>query len=137
MNNNAQALEQLRAELRNRHRSIYNDSSKIEIGDFTYGDPIICSWAVDGEENARCIIGKFCSIGGNVQILLGGNHRNDWISTYPFNVLLKEQYGYISGQGCNLNIKLLFSNLTSYPFVFIFSFKSILKLTASFSSSYL
>ena len=97
MNNNAQALEQLQAELRNRHRSIYNDSSKIEIGDFTYGDPIICSWAVDGEENARCIIGKFCSIGGNVQILLGGNHRNDWISTYPFNVLLKEQYGYISG----------------------------------------
>ena len=81
MNSNVQALEMLRSELRKRHRSIYHGSGKIEIGDFTYGDPIICSWAVDGEENARCGIGKFCSIGGNVQILLGGNHRNDWIST--------------------------------------------------------
>ena len=29
-------------------------------------------------------IGKFCSIGENLLIYLGGNHRVDWISTYPF-----------------------------------------------------
>ena len=97
MNNNVQALERLRTELRIRHRNHYNGSTKIQIGDFSYGEPIVRSWASDGEENARCIIGKFCSIGGNVQIILGGNHRNDWISTYPFNQLLKPQYGYITG----------------------------------------
>ena len=97
MNNNVQALERLRTELRIRHRNHYNGSTKIQIGDFTYGEPVIRSWAADGEENARCIIGKFCSIGGNVQIVLGGNHRNDWITTYPFNQLLKPQYGYITG----------------------------------------
>ena len=88
-------LENLRARLREKYR--YLDKSKIEIGDFTYGEPIIRSWARDGEENARCIIGKFCSIGGNVQIILGGNHRNDWVTTYPFNQLLPENYGYIKG----------------------------------------
>ena len=29
-------------------------------------------------------IGKFCSIADNLTIFLGGNHRVDWISTYPF-----------------------------------------------------
>lgn len=29
-------------------------------------------------------IGKFCSIGQNVTVMMGGNHRTDWITTYPF-----------------------------------------------------
>jgi acetyltransferase-like isoleucine patch superfamily enzyme len=51
-----------------------------EIGDYTYGTPIILWWG----ENARLIIGKFCSIAGGVSIYLGGNHRTDWVTTYPF-----------------------------------------------------
>ena len=31
-------------------------------------------------------IGSFCSIAGGVQIFLGGNHRTDWVTTYPFYV---------------------------------------------------
>lgn len=31
-------------------------------------------------------IGKFCSIGVGCVVYLGGNHRADWISTYPFHV---------------------------------------------------
>jgi acetyltransferase-like isoleucine patch superfamily enzyme len=31
-------------------------------------------------------VGSFCSIGGDVTIFLGGNHRVDWITTYPFSV---------------------------------------------------
>lgn len=54
-----------------------------KIGDYTYGKPIVYSW----EEGARLEIGKFCSIANNVRILLGGNHRVDWITTYPFMVL--------------------------------------------------
>lgn len=62
--------------------------------DFTYAwKPRIKSWG----EGTKCYIGKFCSIAGDVQIFLGGNHRNDWISTYPFNQLLPEVYGYIKG----------------------------------------
>lgn len=52
-----------------------------EIGDFTYGQPKVFRW----KDNTNLKIGKFCSIGNNVTILLGGNHRTDWISTYPFN----------------------------------------------------
>lgn len=33
------------------------------------------------------VIGKFCSIADHVTVFLGGNHRVDWISTYPFSVL--------------------------------------------------
>jgi acetyltransferase-like isoleucine patch superfamily enzyme len=29
-------------------------------------------------------IGKFCSIGERLRIYLGGNHRTDWFSTFPF-----------------------------------------------------
>ena len=85
------ALEALRGHLREQYRGI--DSAKVEIGDFTYGFPIVRSWG----EDARLKIGKFCSIGGNVQIYLGGNHHTDWCTTYPFNVLLKDQYPDIDG----------------------------------------
>lgn len=40
-------------------------------------------------EQANLIIGKYCSIAACLTILLGGNHRVDWISTYPF--------GHVSG----------------------------------------
>lgn len=51
-----------------------------QIGDWTYGSPIIRSW----RRSVTLTIGKFCSIGGGVQIFLGGNHRHDWVTTYPF-----------------------------------------------------
>jgi acetyltransferase-like isoleucine patch superfamily enzyme len=35
-------------------------------------------------EKADIQIGSFCSIGDNVEIFLGGNHRTDWVTTYPF-----------------------------------------------------
>ena len=63
------------------------------IGDFTYGEPKI----IECGEGARCHIGKFCSIAEDVIVMLGGNHRTDWITTYPFNVLLPGEYGDIKG----------------------------------------
>jgi acetyltransferase-like isoleucine patch superfamily enzyme len=35
-------------------------------------------------EGADVKIGAFCSIADNVEIFLGGNHRTDWVTTYPF-----------------------------------------------------
>ena len=63
---------------------------QIEVGDFTYGRPIVHIW----DDKTRLKIGKFCSIAGNVHILLGGEHHTDWLTTYPFNVLLAEAYGF-------------------------------------------
>ncbi len=51
-----------------------------EIGEFTYGRPAI-HWL---GEDAKLMIGRFCSIADGVRIYLGGNHRTDWITTYPF-----------------------------------------------------
>ena len=94
MTEKVKALERLRDGLKEQYSRIYNPD-KVSVGDFTYGLPIVRSW---GEKNARLKIGKFCSIGEHVQIYLGGNHRTDWITTYPFNVLLKDQYPGIDGE---------------------------------------
>ena len=37
--------------------------------------------------NAKLIVGNFCSIADNVVIYLGGNHRTDWVTTYPFGYI--------------------------------------------------
>lgn len=58
---------------------------KYSIGDYTYGKPTV----LFENDTANLIIGKYCSIANGVKIFLGGNHRTDWISTYPFNVLNK------------------------------------------------
>lgn len=91
MNTKVQSLINLRDRLRKEHQSF--DPTKIQIGDFTYGNPIVHSWGNDG----KLRIGKFCSIGANVWILLGGNHHNEWLTTYPFNALLPEIWGDIDG----------------------------------------
>jgi acetyltransferase-like isoleucine patch superfamily enzyme len=51
-----------------------------DIGEFSYGVPTVLSWG----EPATLVIGKFCSLADGINILLGGNHRPDWVSTYPF-----------------------------------------------------
>lgn len=58
----------------------------IEVGAFTYGRPIVLQW----DKKTRLKVGKFCSIAANVQIYLGGEHHTDWLTTYPFDVLLGE-----------------------------------------------
>ena len=93
MNEKVEALVALRDYWRQKYDQMF-EPDKVEIGDFTYGFPIVRSWG----EDARLKIGKFCSIGGNVKIYLGGNHHTDWCTTYPFNVLLKDQYPGIDGE---------------------------------------
>ncbi|MOA13673.1 Chloramphenicol acetyltransferase [compost metagenome] len=48
--------------------------------------PIVHDWS----EGSTLKIGKYCSIANNVQILLGGQHRIDWISSFPFPAYLPE-----------------------------------------------
>ena len=49
-------------------------------GKYTYGKPTIL-WK---NKDAKLIVGNFCSIADGVKIYLGGNHRTDWVTTYPF-----------------------------------------------------
>ena len=65
--------------------------SHILIDDFTYGQDhmTILEWG----EGAKLTIGKLTSIAWGVEIMLGGNHRPDWISMYPFGHLYGEELG--------------------------------------------
>lgn len=58
-------------------------NKKFIIGDYTYGKPNV----LFENNETNLTIGKYCSIAHGVTIFLGGNHRSDWVSTYPFNVL--------------------------------------------------
>lgn len=54
-----------------------------DIGRHTYGKLKVLSWG----EDATLKIGAFCSITNGVKIFLGGDHRVDWATTYPFSFL--------------------------------------------------
>lgn len=56
---------------------------KINIGDHTYGTPCVHFGDL---EKTKLVIGKYCSISQDVHIFLGGNHRTDWVTTYPLTV---------------------------------------------------
>lgn len=53
------------------------------VGEFTYGVPAVWSWG----EPATLVIGKYCSLSTQIEIFLGGNHRTDFVTTYPFSAI--------------------------------------------------
>ncbi len=65
--------------------------STISIGRFTYG--------VEGlnvrraSEGAPLAIGRFCSLATPLTIFLGGDHRRDWATTFPFGWVFQEDLG--------------------------------------------
>ena len=72
--------------------------SRIQIGRFTYGAGgiVIREWG----EGASLSIGDFCSIAPNLTVFLGGNHRTDWITTFPFGEsLFNDAFGYLDITG--------------------------------------
>ena len=56
-----------------------------EIGDFSFGAPEV-RYYYDGN---RLIVGKFCSIAESSIFLLGGAHRTDFASTFPFGEMTR------------------------------------------------
>lgn len=56
---------------------------KIKIGKKSYGKINIIDYS---NSNNMLKIGSYCSIAPNVRFLLGGEHKLDCISTYPFKV---------------------------------------------------
>jgi acetyltransferase-like isoleucine patch superfamily enzyme len=53
------------------------------VGAHTYGPFTVHAGPGD---RARLSIGAYTSIAAGVEFALGGNHRADWVSTYPFRV---------------------------------------------------
>jgi acetyltransferase-like isoleucine patch superfamily enzyme len=51
-----------------------------EIGRGSYGDLIVVRYPGD----ARLRMGAYCSVAAEVKVMLGGEHRPDWTTTYPF-----------------------------------------------------
>lgn len=64
-------------------------------GKYSYGSPKV-HWQ---NENAKLTVGNFCSIAANVNIYLGGNHRTDWVSTYPFGHIHQGVFNKFNGEG--------------------------------------
>src|SRR5829696_7081952 len=54
-----------------------------EIEAYSYGRPKVRF----PESGRKLTIGRYCSIADRVEILLGGDHRTDWVTTYPFDNL--------------------------------------------------
>jgi len=79
--------------LREKFKGTHPSEDFVEIGDFTYGNPLILGTG----QGTKLRIGKFCSIADNVIIFIGAEHNSDWVSTYPFNVFLSS-YADIKGQ---------------------------------------
>ena len=69
-------------------------SGRVVIGRFSYGDPDI---EVFQGDNTRVVIGDFSSIASEVTILAGGNHRSDWVSTFPFRIIFEMPGAFSDG----------------------------------------
>lgn len=78
---------------------LVSDDHRISIGRFTYGKPLLKVWG----ENDLISIGAFCSIADDVVIFGGGEHRSDWITTYPLRIVfgdaLAGQDGHPASKG--------------------------------------
>lgn len=50
-------------------------------------------------EGTKIEIGSFCTIAGNLQVFLGGNHRTDWFTTFPFGHVYQNVFNRFDGKG--------------------------------------
>ena len=63
----------------------------MKVGKYTYGHNSVkvAHWG----EPAELIIGKFCSIAA-CTVILGGNHRTNYVTTYPFGFVNTHKFPY-------------------------------------------
>jgi chloramphenicol O-acetyltransferase type B len=67
------------------------------IGKYTYGlhTSSVKSWG----EGAKLYVGAFCSISDRMVVYLGGNHRHDWVTTFPFGHIHQGIFNGFNGAG--------------------------------------
>ena len=69
----------------------------MQVGRHSYGVDRICIWSYGSD--AQLSIGAFCAIADNVQVYLGGSHRVDWVTTYPFGHINQDIFNNFDGKG--------------------------------------
>ena len=62
------------------------DGPIIQRGSFTYGAPHVQFYEGD---TGTVRIGAYTSIANEVVLIPGGNHRTDWVSTFPFRAVFR------------------------------------------------
>lgn len=72
---------------------LVSDDARISVGQFTYGNPAFRLWS--STESVR--IGSFCSISENVVIFGGGEHRPDWVTTFPLRIAFGDPLAGMDG----------------------------------------
>lgn len=78
------SLAQLVTHFRNRIlKGTATPPRHLTLGRESYGSPTV---HVHVGDTARVRIGSFVSIAADVEIFVGGNHRTDWVSTFPFRL---------------------------------------------------
>ena len=72
---------------------LLSSDPRITIGKYTYGNPHFKIW---GKEE-RIEIGAFCSIAEEVAIFAGGEHRTEWLTTFPLRIAFGDDLAGIDG----------------------------------------
>lgn len=81
MNKLIKALFSTTEKKQNSASSLQERFPQYSIGNGSYaGELKVLSWG----EGAKLSIGNYCSIADGVTIFLGGEHRTDWVTTFPF-----------------------------------------------------
>jgi chloramphenicol O-acetyltransferase type B len=71
-----------------------------QMGVGTYGLPVVHDW----NEGTTLVIGAYTSIADDVHIFLGGHHRTDWISCFPFPAFIEEAKHIANSGGTRGNV---------------------------------
>ncbi len=95
----AELLSHVRTERSRRMAAFHLQSrayttERLVMGPHSYGNPLIPTYPGD---SSWVRIGAFVSIGLDVILLDGGNHRTEWISTYPFRANFDLPGAYTDG----------------------------------------
>jgi acetyltransferase-like isoleucine patch superfamily enzyme len=61
------------------------------VGRYSYGAHNIRLHGAN--QGTQLYIGRYCSIAAYVEVFLGGGHRVDWMSTFPFGHIYQEELG--------------------------------------------
>ena len=65
------------------------DTCPYTVGRFTYGFQNI---HIKGYGSGKSItIGSFCSLATGITMIMGGNHRTDWATTFPFGYIFENE----------------------------------------------
>ena len=60
-----------------------SDKFGYEVGNYSYGNLSVLNYGA----GKKLFVGNYCSFGAGVTIFLDGNHRSDWVTTYPFTAI--------------------------------------------------